>query len=207
MIGMRRTVAVIVLALGLAGAMLTRFYGWRNLWVTPDQRGAWLLRQGRFAEAADSFADPVWRGVALMRAGRFSDAEQVFAQADTAVAAYDRGNALVMLGKYPESIGQYDAALRVRPGWSDAIANRALAQARADKFAGLRGEQADQEKFAPDETYRRDRQRNNEPPPGAQASASMTDEEIRALWLRRVQGRPADFLRARFAYQLEQTKQ
>jgi Ca-activated chloride channel family protein len=204
---MRRIAAVIVLALGLTGAMLTRLYGWQTLWATPDQRGAWLLRQGRLAEAADSFADPVWRGVALMRAGRFSDAEPVFAQADTPVAAYDRGNALVMLGKYPEAVAQYDTALQARPGWSDAIANRALAQARADKFAHLQGEQADQEKVAPDETYRRDRQRNNEPPPEAQASGSMTDEAIRALWLRRVQSRPADFLRARFAYQLEQAKQ
>jgi len=204
---MRRAAGFVALVFVVAAAALTQFYGWRELWATSDQRGAWLLRQGQFAEAADSFADPVWRGVALMRAGPIADAEQSFAQADTPVAAYDRGNALVMLGKYPEAVGQYDAALQARPGWPDALDNRALAQARADKFAHLQGEQADQDKVAPDETYQRNRQRNNEPPPEAQASIAMTDETIRALWLRRVQSRPADFLRARFAYQLEQAKQ
>ncbi|HLB99135.1 MAG TPA: hypothetical protein VJK90_15790 [Acetobacteraceae bacterium] len=204
---MRRAAIVVALAFVVAGATLTQFYGWRQLWATPDQRGAWLLQQCRFAEAADSFADPVWRGVALLRAGRFADAEQSFAQADTPVAAYDRGNALAMLGKYPEAVGQYNAALLARPGWPDALANLALAQARLDAFSHLQGEEADQEKPGPDESYRRDRQRNNEPPPAAQASISMTDEAIRALWLRRIQSRPADFLRARFTYQLEQAHQ
>ena len=31
----------------------------------------------------------------------------------------------------------------------------------------------------------------------------MGDDAVRALWLKRVQTRPADFLRARFGYQLE----
>jgi Ca-activated chloride channel family protein len=201
---MMRMAALLGTSFVLAAGMLIYISGWHELWATPDQRGAWLLRNGRFAEASDSFLDTAWRGVALMRAGRYADAEQSFSQSDTPLAEYDRGNALVMLGKYPEAIGQYDAALAARPGWPDALANRALAQARQAVFAHLQGEQADQDQVAPDETYRRDRQRDNEPPPGAQASSSMTDEAIRALWLRRVQTQPADFLRARFAYQLQQ---
>ncbi len=31
----------------------------------------------------------------------------------------------------------------------------------------------------------------------------MSDEAVRALWLKRVQTRPADFLRVKFAYQLQ----
>jgi len=31
----------------------------------------------------------------------------------------------------------------------------------------------------------------------------MSDEQIRSLWLKQVQTRPADFLRARFAYRLQ----
>jgi Ca-activated chloride channel family protein len=30
----------------------------------------------------------------------------------------------------------------------------------------------------------------------------MSDEELRAVWLRQVQTKPADFLAAKFAYQL-----
>jgi Ca-activated chloride channel homolog len=58
--------------------------------------------------------------------------------------------------------------------------------------------------MAPDETYRRDRKRDDPGQPGAQPVGIMTDEAIRTLWLRRVQTKPADFLRARFAYQLVQ---
>jgi Ca-activated chloride channel family protein len=35
----------------------------------------------------------------------------------------------------------------------------------------------------------------------------MSDEELQALWLRRVQTKPADFLRAKFAYQLSRRQQ
>ena len=35
----------------------------------------------------------------------------------------------------------------------------------------------------------------------------MSDAEMRAVWLRRVQNDPADFLRARFAWQLHRREQ
>ncbi|SDP77385.1 hypothetical protein [Desulforhopalus singaporensis] len=34
----------------------------------------------------------------------------------------------------------------------------------------------------------------------------LSDAEMRAMWLRRVQTKPADFLRAKFAYQLANAK-
>ena len=34
-----------------------------------------------------------------------------------------------------------------------------------------------------------------------EGAKALTDPEIQALWLRRVQTRPADFLRAKFAWQ------
>ena len=203
---MKRAGFLAMSAFVLAAVALIWSFGWRALWATPDQRGAWLFRHGRFAQAAEAFADPVWRGAALMRAGQFADAAQSFLESETPEAVYDRGNALVMLGQYLDAVAQYDRALVLRPGWPDAVANRTLAQARADKFAHLQGEQADEEKAAPDEIYRRNRQRDAQTPPAAQVSDAMTDEAIRALWLRRVQTKPADFLRARFAYQLEQAK-
>ena len=197
--------ALVALLMAAGLAVGAREGGWRALWGSPDQRGARLLHRGRFGQAAEAFADPVWRGVALMRAGRFKEAAQSFAAADTPEAAYDQGNALVMLGQYPEAVARYDRALALRPGWPDAVANRALAKARADRFAALQGEQADEEKATPDETYRRDRKRDESSQESARASEAMSDDAIRALWLRRVQTRPADFLRARFAYQLQQS--
>jgi Ca-activated chloride channel family protein len=194
---------LIGLGVVLGLAIATMLMGWKGLWATPDQRGAWLLRHDRYDQAADRFQDPVWRGVALMKAGRFKEAAESFADIDTAEAAYDRGNALVMLGQYPEAVAQYDRALSLRPAWPDAVANRALAQLRAERFAHLQGEQADQVSKVTDETYRRDRLRRQQDEPSAPAVSAMSDQAIRALWLRRVQTRPADFLRARFAYQAQ----
>ena len=34
-----------------------------------------------------------------------------------------------------------------------------------------------------------------------EGAVKLSDAELRAMWLRRVQTRPADFLRAKFAYQ------
>jgi Ca-activated chloride channel family protein len=38
------------------------------------------------------------------------------------------------------------------------------------------------------------------------AGDQLSDDELRALWLRRVQTQPADFLRAKFNYQLSQSE-
>ncbi len=39
-----------------------------------------------------------------------------------------------------------------------------------------------------------------------QVTGQMADPAIRDLWLKRVQTRPADFLKARFLYQLQEKK-
>ncbi|MBP2312646.1 tetratricopeptide repeat protein [Azospirillum soli] len=186
--------------LTLIGAAL--LVGWRDLWATPDQRGRWLLERGRYAEAAGAFIDPMWRGVALMKAGNFKDAAPQFAGTDTAEAAYDQGNALVMLGKYDDAVARYDRALALRPGWADAEANRALARLRADRIRTQGGDEGDTEDDPDDVVYDKTKKDGGKDTETA-GGAPMSDEAIRALWLKRVQTQPADFLRARFAYQLQ----
>jgi Ca-activated chloride channel family protein len=110
-----------------------------------------------------------------------------------------------MLGKYQDAIARYDRVLQLEPGFAAAETNRTLAKLRAERLA----RQAGQESFDLDEPNPRDERPNmtgkvdhpdKEPP---EAETSMSDEAVRALWLERVQTRPADFLRARFAYQLQ----
>jgi Ca-activated chloride channel family protein len=190
--------AMLLLALGIAWWML----GWSALWASPDQRGRYLFEHGRYQQAADAFLDPMWRGAALMRAGNFKDAAQAFAGIDTADGAYDHGNALVMLGKYDDAVARYDRALALRPGFAEAEANRTVAQLRAERMKAPGGDAGDQREGADEIVYDKDA-RN----PGGQdtetAGAPMSDEAVRALWLKRVQTHPADFLRARFGYQLQ----
>lgn len=189
-------IAIAALALGAALA------GWQPLWASPDQRGRLLFERGRYADAATSFRDPMWRGAALMRAGDFKAAAQVFGGIDTAEAAYDQGNALVMLGQYDTAVGRYDRALALRPGWDDATANRTLAQLRAQMMESPGADAGDQREGADQIVY--DKDADNEQGQDTEVdSAPMSDADVRALWLKRVQTKPADFLRARFAYQLQ----
>jgi tetratricopeptide (TPR) repeat protein len=95
---------------GNALAVAAWVVDWPDLWSTPDQRGRRLMQEQRYAEAAASFADPMWFGVPEFKAGNFKEAAQIFGM-DMPEAAFDQGNALVMLGKYDEAIARYDGAL------------------------------------------------------------------------------------------------
>ena len=197
----RRMLAVgILLAAALAiGAWQV---GWMNLWASPDQRGRYLFERGRYAEASDAFLDPMWRGVAQMRAGDFKAAENTFAGIDTAEGAYDQGNALVMLGKYEDAVKRYDQALALRAGWSEAQGNRHIAQLRADSLKAPGADAGNQLEGADQIVYDKDA-KNPEGQESQVVGTSMDDQAVRALWLKRVRTKPADFLRARFAFQLE----
>ncbi|WP_211870490.1 VWA domain-containing protein [Neoroseomonas terrae] len=183
---------------------------WR-LWLTPDQRAQFLLDRGEPARAAALFTDPVRRGAALYAAGDYEGAAAAFAQASGAVAAYDRGNALMMRPQgWNDAIPAYDRALQLRPDFPEARQNRAIAEA-------FRQQQADAERqreqnqtddpFArppdPDQIVadgrRQQDQQGQEPQQGRQQG--LSDDQIQQMWMRRVGGTPADFLRQRFARQ------
>lgn len=197
-----RAFALLGASLAVTLGVAAWFLGWSDLWANPDQRGRWRFERGHYAEAANVFLHPLWRGVAEMRAGDFKAAEQTFAGIDTAEGAYDQGNALVMLGKYEQAISSYDRALALRPGWPQAQANRQIARLRAERLNATGEDAGDQREGADAIVYDKDAKR-----PGGQdtqiTGAAMNDETVRALWLKRVQTKPADFLRARFNYQLE----
>jgi Ca-activated chloride channel family protein len=182
-------------------ALLFLLIGWQDLWSTPDQRGQRLMDAGRYAEAAVQFADPARRGVAQFRAGDFKAAAETFGGIDTAEAAYDQGTALIMLGKYDEAIQRFDRALALRPGWADATANRALAAARGAKINKGGSDAGDQREGADQIVYDKDRKSGGQ---DTRAEGAMSDQSVRALWLKRIEPRPAEFLRSRFLFQLEQ---
>jgi Ca-activated chloride channel family protein len=187
---------VAALAIGVWGI------GWADLWMTADQRGRRLMAEQNYRGAASAFANPMWAGVALFRAGEFKEAAETFGGLGTAAAAYDQGNALVMLGKYDDAVARYDRALALRPGWADAEANRTLAKLRAEKMRQKGGDAGDQREGADQIVYDKDK-KDEQGQKTDVTGAVMTDEASRAVWLKRLQSRPADFLKARFVSQLE----
>ncbi len=188
----------IVIAIAVAGSL---FVADKVTVLTPDQKAFALFKQGAFEAAAVRFADPMWNGVALFRQGEFEQAAGMFAGMDTAAAAFNQGNSLLMMGQYEVAAARYSRALELRPEWDDASINRDIALARAallkreggDMTGGMLG--ADDIVFTTGQTS-----------PGAgeeqtDGGDARSDEELRAIWLRQVQTKPADFLAAKFAYQ------
>lgn len=196
-----RIYGIIALAAGIALIGAAYAAGWHDLWLRPDQRGRLLMRENRPAEAAQAFRDPLWRGVALFRAGAFKEAAQAFAARDTAEAAFNQGNALVMLGQYDDATKRYDRALALRPGWPAAHNNREIARIRGERKK-LEGGETGNTDDKPDEVVF-DKAKNGGEDATVAGQKPMSDDQVRALWLKRVQTQPADFLRAKFAYQLQ----
>jgi len=169
--------------------------------LTADQEAYRLFEDGDYETAAADFADPMWRGVALFRHGEFEQAAGVFGGYDTAPAAFNQGNALVMLGKYDDAVARYERSLELRPDWEPAIVNRDIAVTRAARLKQEGGDMTGGMLGADDIVFS-----DKKSPPSDQTEQTdggqpMSEEEMRAIWLRQVTTKPADFLRAKFAYQ------
>jgi Ca-activated chloride channel family protein len=98
--------------------------GWQDWWQRPDQQAATALQQGKAAKAQQLAQDPAWRGVAAYRANDYTAAVHALEQANGPDAAYNLGNALAKLGRYPDAIKAYDRALHLNPANDDARVNR-----------------------------------------------------------------------------------
>jgi Ca-activated chloride channel family protein len=169
--------------------------------LTPDQRGYRLFEQAMYPQAAEHFIDPMWKGVALFKHGEFEQSAGVFAGFDTAESAFNHGNALVMQGKYGEAAQRYERALVLRPEWEDATINRDIALARAARLKREGGDMTGGMLGADDIVFSEGKSSPSAGEEQLVAGQEMSDAELRAVWLRQVQTKPADFLQAKFAYQ------
>ncbi|MBX3417258.1 MAG: tetratricopeptide repeat protein [Pirellulaceae bacterium] len=174
--------------------------GWTELWLTPDQLGQRLYRKGQYTEAAKSFRDVNWQGVAWYRAGEFERAAQTLGNLDTPSAHFNTGNAWLMLGKYQVAADCYARAIAQQPNWLEAIENRDLALARAKLIERTGADLGDQQIGADKVVFDKDA-KNEGQETEVEGTQPLPDAAIQELWLRRVQTRPADFLRSKFSHQ------
>ena len=175
--------------------------GWADLWQTPEQQAEQLMIAGNYLAAAEKAVDPLRRGNALYRGKKFEAAVEVYAAIGSAQGRFNLGNSLVLLGRYAEAIAAYREALEIKPEWALAEDNLLIARLRAERLNAEGGEMtgdrlgADEivyEEGGTDQAVQKIELAGGEP---------LSDEELRAIWLRNVQTRSADFLRAKFAYQ------
>lgn len=175
-------------------------------WLTPNQQGQRLYDQGDYAEAAKRFTTPERIGAALFAAKDFEGAAAVYGRQAGPEGPYNRGISLVFLGRYEEAIAAFEAALAQRPNWREAEENLAIAQARLaalappEDDAGGTGGMLGADEIVMDNSGRA---ANSDQEQVIQAGDAVQDEaSLRALWLRRVDTRPSDFLAAKFNAQL-----
>lgn len=174
---------------------------WSNLWFTPDQQGQRLFEREDYVAAAQAFQDPLWQGTAWYRAGEFERAAQAFARRNTPEALFNQGNAWLMRGEYEAAIAAYDQALGQRPEWQAARENRALAAARAERVESKGGDMGEQTIGADEIVFDKGQENTGGQDTEIAADQALSEKEFQALWLRQVTTKPADFLKAKFAYQ------
>jgi len=122
----RRGYLVVLLLIILPHAHPAYAFDWSSLWLRADQRGERAMAAKEPQRAAQLFQDPQWRAAADYRAGNYQAAVASLKGIDTALADYNRGNALARLGHLPEAVSAYEAALKRQPGFDDARHNRDL---------------------------------------------------------------------------------
>lgn len=199
---------VLLVALLLVAAAGLAYGTWRDpaFWITAERRGDHLMADKHYRAAAAAYADPWHIGVAQYRNGDFEAAAHTFARVPGAAGAFNQGNAWLMHGKYDAAMASYDRALGFRPGWAAAVDNKALAAARKKRIedAGKDRDQESAEAYKPDDLAFDQKGDNGKEQPRDLNVPQLSDAELRATWLRRVQTTPGDFLRAKFAYQAAQ---
>ena len=187
-------------------APVVKAFEWADLWYTPDQQGQRFMDRGEYQQAAGKFTTPETIGAASFLAGDFEKAASVLGRSASAEAHYNRGNAHVMLGQYDAAIDAYQSALGKRPDWSEAKQNLQIATLRKqalappeDDFGGTGG-MLEADEYVFDDTGRVNKSSSEQVIDAA--DQQLSEDAMRAMWLRKVETRPADFLAARFNYQL-----
>jgi Ca-activated chloride channel family protein len=199
-----RWAAAILLGFLASGSARAADWRFADLWATPDQQGRWLFERGDYAEAAKRFENPMWKGVACYRANDFACAIDQFARVDTPEAWFDLGNAYAKRGTLKLAVAAYDEALKRRPGWPEAIANRNLVASFILKPPKEDEEQEEAPEEKPDQVKFDEKGKKGKA--GKVEVPKPSNKDIAEMWLRGVNTSPADFLRMKFAAQDEERK-
>lgn len=182
---------------------------WQDVFLNADQQGRWLFERGDYGLAALRFENPEWQATAFYAAENFQQAASIWAAIPGAQAHFKRANALAHLEDYTNAADGYRLALQLNPNWLRAKENLALMLALAEEAEAIDdyGAQEASEIGADEIVFSEDKNRMSQAKEEVSLEGGgLSSEEINALWLRRLQATPADFLRLKFRYQLEMSQ-
>ncbi|MGZ8153386.1 MAG: VWA domain-containing protein, partial [Methylovulum sp.] len=108
-------------------------FAWEDLWRTKDQQAQQAYQQQQYDKAAEQFDNPDWKAAAHYKAGDYEKALESLNTSETALSAYNQGNALGQSGKLEDAIKAYEKALAINPGDADAKYNKELVEKELEK--------------------------------------------------------------------------
>ena len=199
----KRYLIISLLGLFCASASADGVMDW---FLTPDQQGRFYFERGEYQTAARSFIDPQWKAIAFYRAGDYTNAAALFETMKTAQGYFHLGNSLARQEKLAAAVTAYNQALELQPDFPQAVFNLdwvdgllKLSEKEYDDAGGTDGKlKADRivvNERASSATGEINQQQ-------VQAQTGLSDQQLQEMWMRRVQTTPGDFLRFKFAYQL-----
>ena len=106
-----------------------------------------------------------------------------------------------MQGEYDAAAERYARALELRRDWEDATVNREIALARAEALKKEGGDMTGGKLGADEIVFDQGKPSSSAAAEQVEGATDASEAELRSIWLRQVQTRPADFLRVKFAQQ------
>jgi len=97
---------------------------WRDLFRTQDQKAVQLMKEGQYADAAQTFKRQDWSAAAHFRDEQYENAAQQLEGQTDALSLYNRATALAMSGRFEEAIDGYDQLLEQQSDHADARHNK-----------------------------------------------------------------------------------
>ncbi|UOA09497.1 VWA domain-containing protein [Methylobacter sp. S3L5C] len=108
-------------------------FEWQDLWQNKDQQAQQVYKNNQFEEAANLFEDPDWKAAAHYKAGDYDKALDSLKVNQSALSAYNQGNALAQSGQLEEAVKAYEKALKRNPDDADAKYNKELVEKALEK--------------------------------------------------------------------------
>ncbi len=151
---------------------------WKDLWQTPDQQASHSFDAKAYEQASSQFESSEWKATSHYRAGDYQKSIETLEGINTADALYNKGNALAKVGKLPEALAAYDAALKLSPKHEDALFNRKLVEEAMKKEQSDNKDQGDgkQQDQQPDEAKPSGEHSAGQQNPQQQADGDQQDQ-------------------------------
>ncbi len=106
---------------------------WQDLWQSKDQQAQQAYKNNQFEQAAKLFENPDWKAAAHYKAGEYDKSLENLKNNQTALGAYNQGNALAQSGQLEQAIKAYEKALTLNPDDQDAKYNKELVEKELEK--------------------------------------------------------------------------